>query len=136
MRILVDTNVLVSAALFPKSVSAQAFMKAAAPPNKVVVCDYSLDEMRRVFNRKFPHRLHELESFISSIATSAEWLATSVQNGFVKGETAIRDINDRPIFRAAVGANVNAILTGDKDFLESGLTYPRMLTPSDFLQLQ
>ena len=34
MRILIDTNVLVSAALFPNSVSAQAFMKAATPQIK------------------------------------------------------------------------------------------------------
>ena len=54
MRCLIDTNILISAALFPGSVPARAFMKAVSPPHDAVVCDYSLDEMRRVYNRKFP----------------------------------------------------------------------------------
>ena len=91
--------------------------------------------MRRVFNRKFPHRLHEFESFVSIMTPSVEWLVTSAKDESVKGESAIRDINDRPVFRAAVIANVNAILTGDKDFIESGLSHPRMLTPAEFLRL-
>ncbi len=60
MRLLIDTNILVSAALFPDSVPAKAFTKAVTPPHEAVVCDYSLDEMRRVFNRKFPQRLATL----------------------------------------------------------------------------
>ena len=63
MRLLVDTNILVSAALFPDSVPARAFMKAVTPPHDAVVCDYSLDEMRRVYNRKFPHKLQDFERF-------------------------------------------------------------------------
>lgn len=52
MLVLIDTNVLISAALFPDSIPALAFMKAVTPPHKAVVCDYSLDEMRRVCNRE------------------------------------------------------------------------------------
>lgn len=29
-------------------------------------------------------------------------------------------VNDRPILRAAIYANADILLTGDKDFLESG----------------
>jgi hypothetical protein len=42
MKALIDTNILVSAALFPAGVPAQAFFKAVGPPNKAVVCDYSV----------------------------------------------------------------------------------------------
>jgi len=49
MRCLIDTNILISAALFPASVPAQAFTKAVTPPHNAVVCDYTIDEMRRVY---------------------------------------------------------------------------------------
>jgi len=46
MRVLIDTNILISSALFPKSVPARAFFKAVTPPHHAVVCDYSMDELR------------------------------------------------------------------------------------------
>ncbi len=36
-------------------------------------------------------------------------------------ETQIRDVDDRPILRAAIEAKADVLLTGDKDFLESGV---------------
>ena len=48
-------------------------------------------------------------------------------------ETAIRDVKDRPILRAALARNVDLFLTGDKDFLESGLIHPLIISPRDFL---
>ena len=50
-------------------------------------------------------------------------------------EENIRDVKDRPILRAAINAKADILLTGDKDFLESGLTTPKIMTPADFLQL-
>ncbi len=44
-------------------------------------------------------------------------------------------VNDRPILRAAIYANADILLTGDKDFLESGLQYPKIVTVSDFVQM-
>mgnify|MGYP003620427734 CR=1 FL=1 len=135
MRLLVDTNILVSAALFPDSVPARAFTKAVTPPHDAVVCDYSLDEMRRVYNRKFPHKLQDFERFVSALTLSVELVSTPAQEESVEGENAIRDINDRPIFRAAVAAKVDAILTGDKDFLESGIAKPKSLTAAEFVRM-
>jgi putative PIN family toxin of toxin-antitoxin system len=132
MRLLIDTNILISAALFPGSVSAKAYTKAVNPPHETVVCEYSLDEMRRVFNRKFPHRLDDFERFVSGLTLAVEIASTPEQEE--SGESAIRDVKDRPIFRAAVNAQVDAILTGDKDFLESGITKPKSLTAAEFLQ--
>lgn len=50
-------------------------------------------------------------------------------------EENIRDVKDRPILRAAINAKADILLTGDKDFLESGLTTPKIMTPAGFLQL-
>ena len=48
-------------------------------------------------------------------------------------ETQIRDVNNRPILRAAIEAKADVLLTGDKDFLESGVKNPAIMTPAEFL---
>lgn len=50
-------------------------------------------------------------------------------------ETQIRDVNDRPILRAAIEAKADVLLTGDKDFLESGVKRPAIMTPTEFLNI-
>lgn len=135
MRCLIDTNILISAALFPESVPMKAFAKAVSPPHNAVVCDYSMDEMRRVFNRKFPHRIMDFERFVSTMALSVQIVAAPPIEESVESEERIRDLNDWPIFRAAVAAEVDAILTGDKDFLESGIEYPKMIAAAVFCRM-
>lgn len=51
-------------------------------------------------------------------------------------EVQIRDTKDRPILRAAIAAKADILLTGDKDFLESGVEKPAIMTPAEFLQLK
>ena len=136
MRCLIDTNILISAALFPDSIPAQAFMRAVNPPYSAVVCDYSLDEMRRVYKRKFPHKIPDFERFLSLLTLSVEIITTpeeAVENADC--EKKIRDVNDRPIYRAAIAAKVDGIITGDKDFLDSGITHPKILTAAEFLRM-
>lgn len=48
-------------------------------------------------------------------------------------EGQIRDVADRPILRAAINTNADILLTGDKDFLESGLTHPKIMTAAEFV---
>lgn len=40
-----------------------------------------------------------------------------------------------PILRAAKFAEVDLPLTGDKDFLESGVNNPRIVNPTTFIEL-
>ena len=49
MRIMIDTNIFISAVLFPKGYAAKALFKALALPYQPVVCDYVVDELRRKF---------------------------------------------------------------------------------------
>ena len=135
MRVMIDTNILVSAALFPKSVPAKAFMKAVTPPCHTIVCDYSLDELRRVFNMKFPNKIQDYERFVSIMALSVEIVSTPPEDESVESEAQIRDVKDRPILRAAIMAGTDILVTGDKDFLESGVTDPRVITAAKFLEI-
>lgn len=43
MKILIDTNILISAALNSNSVPAKAFYKAITCPNKGVICEQNID---------------------------------------------------------------------------------------------
>lgn len=64
MKIFIDTNVLISAALSPYSVSYKAYKRAVSYPNHAVICDQNVEELKTVFNRKFPNRISSLRSFL------------------------------------------------------------------------
>ena len=53
MRVLIDTNVLISAALSANGTPYQAYVKAASYPNHGLICEQNVDEMKRIFNKKF-----------------------------------------------------------------------------------
>lgn len=112
MKVLIDTNILISSALSSNGVPYQAFVKAVSYPNHGMICEQNIDEMRRIFNRKFPTKIHALESFLSLALLTLEIVPTPIEEQEL--ESKIRDINDRPILRAAISAGADILLTGDK----------------------
>jgi hypothetical protein len=50
MKIFIDTNILISAALFPGSIPEKAYQRAVSYPNEAVISDMNLEELRRIFN--------------------------------------------------------------------------------------
>ena len=133
MRVLIDTNILISAALSSTGTPFKAFVKAVTYPNHGLVCEQNIDEMRRIFNRKFPKKISALERFLSLSLMTLEIVPTPLEEH--SSEEQIRDVKDRPILRAAIHANADVLFTGDKDFLESGVTNPKIMTATDFVQL-
>ena len=131
MRVLIDTNILISAALSSNGTPYKAFIKAVTYPNHGIVCEQNIDEMRRIWNRKFPNRIQTLETFLSIALMTLELVPIPIETE--SEESKIRDIKDRPILRAAINANADILLTGDKDFLESGIEHPITLTAQEFL---
>lgn len=87
--------------------------------------------MKRIFNKKFPNRLAALDKFFSVALLTLELVPVPTEEDVT--ETQIRDVNDRPILRAAIEAKADVLLTGDKDFLESGVKNPAIMTPAEFL---
>lgn len=132
MRVLIDTNILISSALSASGTPFQAYCKAVTYPNRGLVCEQNIDELRRVWNRKFPSKTHALDAFLSRALLTLEVVPTPDLEAST--EAMIRDVNDRPILRAAIAANADVLLTGDKDFLESGIKRPKVLTASEFLR--
>jgi putative PIN family toxin of toxin-antitoxin system len=133
MKVFIDTNILISAALSNSGTPYQAFVKAVSYPNHGLICDQNVDEMRRIFNQKFPRKIQALEAFLSIALLTLEVVPTPIEE--YSSEEKIRDVNDRPILRAAIYAKADILLTGDKDFLESGLHNPQIMTAADFVQM-
>ena len=133
MRVMLDTNIIISAALFPNGKASTAFYKSLTPPFQPMICDYVVDELHRKFREKFPDKLTELEAFLYNALSFIEVVPTPEEE--TQAETKIRDPKDRPILRAALDAHADLFLTGDKDFLESSVTDPRIVSVPVFLDL-
>jgi len=133
MKIMLDTNILVSAALFPNGIASKAFQKALSQPFEPLVCDYIVDELRRKFSEKFSDRSAVPERFLA--ATTSVIHVVAVPNEERSEKTSIRDIKDRPILRAAMGAGADFLLTGDKDFLEAHILKPKIISVTEFLSM-
>lgn len=133
MRVLIDTNVLISAALNANGVPFQAYIKAVSYPNDGLICEQNVEEMKRIFNKKFPKRLAALDKFLSTALLTLELVPIPTDENV--SESQIRDANDRPILRAAIEAGADILLTGDKDFLEAGLKNPHIMMPAEFLNM-
>ena len=133
MKVMIDTNIIISAVLFPKGKVAQAFEKAIMPPYHPLICDYILDELQRKFKEKFPNRSTELDAFLFQALSLIQVVQTpQIQ---IPQESKIRDVKDRPILRAALNAHADLFLTGDKDFLESAIHDPRIVSVPEFLAM-
>lgn len=134
MNVFLDTNILISAVLNSNSTPAKAFIKAVSFPNRGLVCEQNIDEMRRIFNRKFPAKIQALETFLSLALLTLEMV--NIPDLEYKSENSIRDVNDRAILRAAIFAKADVLVTGDKDFLESDIVNPKILTAAEFLDFE
>ena len=132
MRVLFDTNVLVSAALNAKGTPFKAYIKAATYPNHGLICEQNVDEIKRIFNKKFPDKIAALDRFLSLALMTLELVPVPMNEKMA--ESQIRDVDDRPILRAAIEAKADVLLTGDRDFLESGVKNPMIMTPTEFVE--
>lgn len=134
MNVFLDTNILISAVLNSNSTPAKAFIKAVSFPNRGLVCEQNIDEMRRIFNRKFPAKIQALETFLSLALLTLE--VVNIPDLEYTSENSIRDVNDRAILRAAIFAKADVLVTGYKDFLESDIVNPKILTAAEFLDFE
>jgi len=133
MRVLIDTNVLVSAIYSPKGTAFQAFEKAVNSPYQCLLCDYCLDELRKTFLKKWPHKIRDVEMFIQAILPVVELILTPSE--IHEDEEKVGDVDDRPILRAAINAEADVIVTGDGVFLASDIEHPKLMKPADFLNM-
>lgn len=89
MRILIDTNILFSALVFPRSKPAQALLYIANH-HEIVLCDRNIMELRNILSRKAPKYLPDAEVLLAEMSYK---LIPAVDHA----EKLIRDAKDQPI---------------------------------------
>jgi len=128
MDIMIDTNIIVSAAIFPNE-RMNRFLDVLSQDHQLFLCSYSLEELERVVKKKWANRIKHIELFLQQLqytlirTPSVDILDTSI---------VIRDEKDYPIIASAIITDVDILITGDKDFKGINLARPEILTILDF----
>ena len=131
-RVVFDTNVVVSAALLPRSLPRQALDRALRE-NAVLVSISTLFELEDVLRRpKFIKYVSELEreEFLAALINHAQ--VVEVRDPI----QACRDPKDDKFLEVAVSGRATHLISGDDDLL---CLHPfrgiAILTPHDFLNI-
>lgn len=130
MRVMLDTNVLISILIF-NGRELKILLKQITDNYKLVLSSYVLDELKEVIKRKFDNKLYDLEVFLYNLPFEVYYTPQNIINEEI---VKIRDIKDIPVLYSAIMSNVDVFITGDKDFENIDIEKPEILTPSDFLR--
>lgn len=133
MRIVFDTNVIVSAALLAGSVPRQAFDKALEE-GKILISVPALLELAEVLSReKFEKYLLEEERMRFLIALLKEVELVEV----TEEVAACRDAKDNKFLELAISGQADCIVSGDDDLLVlSPFREIPILKPREFLTMK
>lgn len=128
LRVVLDTNVLVSGLAYPGSVPGRIVTAWRQGGLEVVLSRYILDELVRVLPR-LP-RVRMTPNEIRDLADSFMFLADVVEPDGEQDEK-LRDPADQPVLLTLVAAKADYLITGDKDLLALANRYP-IVTPAEF----
>ena len=130
MRIMLDTNVLLSAVIF-RSTSMWKMMTKIMTDHRLVLSSYVIDECYEVVQRKKPALISALDRLFESIPFE---MVHTPQNLPEHGWFVIRDKDDEKVLYSAIAADVDVLITGDKDFCDIEIEKPEILTSSQFVE--
>ena len=129
MRVMLDTNVLISAIIFPND-RMEALIYKAAVEYQLVLSSYIVDELLDVVRRKFPSKLRDIDLFLARLPYELVYTPIKLSGDFFN----IRDKDDYPILYSAIVEDVDLFITGDDDFFDVDIEKPEIITPSVFLE--
>lgn len=129
MRVMLDTNIFVSMIFFP-SPQTRELAKKLTDNHQIIVCDYVIEELRLVTDRKFPTKRESLDQFFLELPFELVYTPKTLNLcDFPK----VRDIKDSPILATAIMEGIDVFVTGDKDFLVLEVDAPEIMTMAEFL---
>lgn len=130
MRIMLDTNIFVSMIFFP-STQTRELAKRLTDSHQIIVCDYVVEELRIVTDRKFSGKRNDIDRFFFELPFELVYTPKTVDLGDLP---EIRDPKDSPILATAAMEDVDVFVTGDKDFLVLDIDMSEIVTMTDFLK--
>lgn len=128
MRVMLDTNVIISALLFPSKRMNRLFQTIVID-HTMVISSYVIDELHTVVERKFPQKAMVVEKLLSSMSYELVYTPKNIPTSLIE----IRDGKDYPVIYTAIVEAVDILITGDKDFEELDIERPEIMTPNEFL---
>lgn len=128
MRVMLDTNVLLSALLFP-SERMNRMMRFIFEEHRLVLSSFVVEELTYVVKRKFPKKLKAVDSLLSAMSFELVYTPQELELGLFE----IRDVKDYPVLYTAIREDVDVLITGDKDFSDVDVERPDILTPAQFI---
>ncbi len=130
MRVMLDTNVLISMVLFPGERFGR-MLEGIIRDHTLVLSSFVVEELLVVVERKFPTRKDAIEKFLSNL----DYELVLTPHVMPPGLFAIRDMKDYPVLYSAIAGGIDILVTGDKDFAEVVVDKPKILTPSEFIKV-
>ena len=127
---MLDTNILISIAVF-NSEYLKELLEKICDNYTLVLSSFIIDELNTVIERKFPSKKEDFENFLYKIPYDLEYIPDTIINN---AKIEIRDKNDIPILYSAILADVNILITGDKDFDSVNLKRSKIVTARKFLE--
>jgi len=128
LRVVLDTNVLVSGLAYPSSVPGNIVSLFLGGGLDVVLSQHILDETLRVLPRvKIVKRsVAEIRDIVDNVRLRAEVVEPTAMI-----DPELRDAADQPVLGTLVASGADYLITGDKDLLVLAGKY-RVVTPAGF----
>lgn len=128
MRVMLDTNIWISAIIF-KSEKMNLLINKLYKEHKIIICSYIIEELRNLVSSKFNVDIQILERFFEEFPLELVHSPMVVYNKLFD----IRDEDDYIILHTAIVENVDIFITGDKDFDGIDIERPEIMTVNEFL---
>ena len=129
MRIMVDTNVFISVVVF-NSKRLGNMLNDICENHVLVLSSYVLDEIKNVIKEKFPNKTAAMDEILFNLPFELEYTPNELPE---YDHFTIRDKDDEPVLYSAITADVDVLITGDRDFFDVESERPEILSPAEFL---
>lgn len=126
--VLVDTNILFSALIFENSLPHQVLQHILQNKN-AAFCEPVMREIFTIIQRKAP----KYQPYIEEFFKNEKYIFLSSEKYNYEIKTKIRDTKDQAILNIAINANVDMLITGDKDFLSLEMDKPKIITAREYV---
>ena len=111
MRIMFDTNVLISLMLFPNE-RFNGMMEYVFREHKLVLSSLIVEELCEVVKEKFPKKIKAVDCLLSEMSYELVYAPKELKSGLFE----IRDKTDYPVLYMAVIDDVDVFITGGQGF--------------------
>lgn len=128
MRVMIDTNVLLSSIIFRSSNTVSVIRASTQGPHELLLSTFVIEEARAVVARKWPKRREALEQYLLQLSFETIVTPLTPEPGLFE----IRDPNDYPVLYSAIIGVADVFVTGDKDFIDVDVETPLIMTPAEF----